>query len=464
MSDTDDMRDLLAAAARRAGDYLDALGDRPAGADPDSVRHLVRALGRPLPDGPAPAGDILEFLDRHGGPATVASAGPRYFGFVTGGSLPAALAANVLAAAWDQNAASSVTSPAAAAFDAAALRWIGEALDLPAGAAGALTTGATMAHFTALAAARNRVLARAGWDADARGLFGAPAITVFVGAEAHASLFKVLSMLGLGRDRVVVLPVDDQGAVVARDLPAINGPAILCLQAGNVNSGAFDAAGALTDWAHDGGAWVHVDGAFGIWARAVPALAGLAEGFGAADSWAFDAHKWLNVPYDSGVAMVRDPEALSAAMSISGAYLMPGDLRDAMNFGPECSRRARGIEVWAALAALGRSGLAGLIEGNCAQARRMGQGLAAAGAEILNDVVLNQVVVAFGDDARTGRVIEGVQRDGTCWCGATRWRGRTAMRISFSSWATTDEDVERALAAIIRAAAAEGCGQGAGAG
>jgi glutamate/tyrosine decarboxylase-like PLP-dependent enzyme len=459
MTDADTTGDLLAEAARRAGDYLRALPDRPAGADPGAVQRLVGALDRPLPDMPEPAEDILDFLDRQGGPATVACAGGRYFGFVTGGSLPAALAANVLAAAWDQNAASSVTSPAAAAFDAAALRWIGQALDLPAGAGGALTTGATMAHFTALAAARNRVLALAGWDVDADGLFGAPPITVYVGAQAHASLYKVLSMLGLGRDRVVVLPVDDQGAVVARDLPPIAGPAILCLQAGNVNSGAFDDAGGLTDWAHAGGAWVHVDGAFGIWARAVPSLAGLAAGYGNADSWAFDAHKWLNVPYDSGVAMVRDPAALSAAMSISGAYLMPGDQRDAMNFGPECSRRARGIEVWAALAALGRSGLAALIERNCAQARRMAQGLRDAGVEILNDVVLNQVVAVFGDDARTERVIGRVQRDGTCWCGATLWRGRRAMRISFSSWATTDADVEISLAAII-AAAAENAGPG----
>ena len=452
MMDTPDTRGLLADAAQRAADYLESLADRSVGPEPGSVDRLVQALERPLPDHPGQAQDILEFLDTTGSPATVGCAGGRYFGFVTGGSLPAALAANILAGAWDQNAANSVTSAAAAAFDEAALRWIKQALGLPPEAEGALTTGATMAHFTALAAARNRVLAQAGWDGDARGLFGAPEITVYVGEEAHASLFKVLSMLGLGRDRVVRLPVDAQGGTLARDLPRIDGPAILCLQAGNVNSGAFDAVGPLTDWARRGGAWVHVDGAFGIWALAAPSLAGLAEGFAEADSWAFDAHKWLNVPYDCGVAMVRDRAALLAAMSISGAYLMPGDLRDAMNFGPESSRRARGVEVWAALSALGRSGLADLIERNCAQARRMAEGLRLAGVEILNDVVLNQVVVAFGDDARTNRVIDRVQRDGVCWCGGTNWRGRAAMRISFSSWATTAGDVDRSLAAIVAAA------------
>ena len=444
-------RQLLADAARRAVDYLDGLQDRSVAAIAGAPERLSHALCEPFPDARADAADILAFLDDLGSPATVASAGGRYFGFVTGGAMPATLAANYLAGAWDQNCFSSISSPAVAAFEEAALRWVKEALGLPMSSEGALVTGATMANFTCLAAARNWALGQAGWDTDARGLFGAPELTVIVGGEAHASLFKVLSMLGLGRERVTVVPADTEGRMRCDRLPTIKGPTVVCIQAGNVNTGAFDPAGEIVEWAHAGGAWVHVDGAFGIWALASPAYAALAEGFVAADSWASDAHKWLNVPYDSGIAVVREPVTLARAMSINGSYLLESAHRDAMNFTPDSSRRARAIEVWAALKSLGRSAQAELVDRNCRLARRFEVGLRESGAEVLNEVVLNQVVVAFGDDDRTNRVLSMVQRSGECWCGGTTWRGRAAMRISVSSWATTDDDVERSLSAILKA-------------
>lgn len=449
--DRENTRDLLADAARRAANYLEGLNERSVGPIPGSAKRLTDALDEPLPGAPSEAAEIVAFLDEYGSPSTVASAGGRYFGFVTGGAMPATLAANYLAGAWDQNCFSALSSPAIASFEEAALRWVKEALGLPNSAEGALVTGATMAHFTCLAAARNRVLKQSGWNVDAQGLFGAPEITVIVGEEAHASLFKVLSMLGLGRDRVTSLPVDDQGRMRSDRLPAIDGPTIVCLQAGNVNSGAFDPSDQIMEWAHDAGAWAHVDGAFGIWALASPEYAPLAEGIVAADSWAMDAHKWLNVPYDSGIALVRDQSALGQAMSISGSYLLASDHRDAINFTPDSSRRARAIEIWAALKSLGRTGLADLVNRNCSQAQRLADGLRQGGVEILNEVVLNQVVVAFGDDDRTNRVISMIQDSGVCWCGGTNWHARAAMRISLSSWATTDDDIERSLSAILEA-------------
>lgn len=443
-------RALLIDAAQRGAAYLDGLPSRPVAPLPAAVERLTAALDAPLPEGPSDPAEVVAFLDTYGSPATVASAGGRYIGFVTGGALPASVAAQVLAAAWDQNAFSFVSSPAIARLEAAALGWVKEALGLPA-AEGALVTGATLANFTALAAARHRVLAKLGWDVERQGLFGAPEITVIIGEEAHASLMKVLALLGLGRDRVLKVPVDDQGRLRAERLPGVSGPAILCLQAGNVNSGAFDPAAEAIGWAREAGAWVHVDGAFGLWALAVPELAFLAEGFRGADSWATDAHKWLNVPYDCGIALVRDPAALAGAMSISGAYLMAGQERDAMMVTPESSRRARAVELWAALKSLGRSGLTALVSRNCRQARRIAAALQEAGAEVLNEVVLNQVVAAFGDDACTRGVITAVQEMGECWAGGTTWRGRAAMRVSVSSWATTDADIERSIAAMLAA-------------
>ncbi len=446
-----DTRSLLTDAAARAIAYLESLDTRPVYPADDAVRRLRAALDAPLPDGPADDADVVSFVDGLGAPATVANAGGRYFGFVTGGALPATVAVNWLAGAWDQNGFSVVSSPAVAAFEDAALQWLKQVLHLPAESAGALVTGATMANFTSLAAARHRVLADAGWDVERRGLFGAPEVTVIVGAEAHATLFKVLGLLGLGRERVVTVPADDQGRMRADAVPDIAGPAILCLQAGNVNSGAFDPAADIIPRARRQGAWVHVDGAFGLWARASHTRADLAAGYEGADSWAGDCHKWLNVPYDSGVAIVRDGAALQAAMSISGAYLIASRQRDAIDVTPDSSRRARALEVWAALKSLGRSGLADLVDRNCRQAAALAGRLNDAGVEILNDVVLNQVVAAFGDEERTDRVIANLQHAGEAWAGGTTWRGRKAMRISVSSWATTDADLDRVFDAILAA-------------
>ncbi len=361
------------------------------------------------------------------------------------------LAANWLAGAWDQNAVFYNVSPVTAYLEQISMRWILDLFGLPPECGAGFVTGATMANFTALAAARNAVLTRAGWNVEADGLFDAPPITVVVGAEAHPTLIKTLGMLGFGRNRTVKVPTDSQGRLRVDAFPALSGPTIVCTQAGNVNTGAFDPISEVCDLAHAAGAWVHVDGAFGLWAMAVPSMQALTAGMDKADSWATDFHKWLNVPYDSGLALVRDSDALCAAMAVTAEYL-PTDssYRNPSDFVPELSRRARGVEVWAALQSLGRKGVAELVERTCRHARRFAEGLQSAGYEVLNDVVLNQVLVAFGDAASTNRVISGIQSGGTCWCGGTVWHGRTAMRISVSSWATTDEDVERSLEAMIR--------------
>lgn len=446
------MRNLLQEAAERAIQYRESLGERRVSPVPEAVARLGE-LGGPLPEGPTDPATVFALLDCVGSPATVAIPGGRYFGFVNGSSLPATLAANWLAGAWDQNVALAVMSPVSAALEEIALSWLLQVLGLPAGSAGAFVTGATMANFTALAAARHAQLERVGWNVEEQGLFGAPPITVIVGEEAHASLYKALGMLGLGRNRVVKVPVDGQGRMRADAFPRISGPTIVCLQAGNVNTGAFDPASEICPLAHEAGAWVHVDGAFGLWAVAAPARAHVMSGFDQADSWATDAHKWLNVPYDCGLAFVRHPEMLRAAMTVSAAYLVEGESREPSHYTPESSRRARGVEVWAALRSLGRAGLADLIERNCHFATRFAQGLRAAGYQVLNDVVINQVLVSFGEADLTRRVIAAIQDDGTCWCGGTVWQGHAAMRISVSSWATTEDDVERSLEAMLRIAA-----------
>ncbi len=445
-------RRLLEDAARRAASYLESLDERTVAPSRDAVTRLS-VLDEALPDGGADPAAVLALLDATVSPATMAMAGPRFFGFVIGGALPATLAANWLAGAWDQNAALGKITPGVARLEEVALGWLTAVLGLPASTQGAFVTGATMANFTALAAARHRVLVDAGWNVEADGLFGAPPITVIVGDEAHPTLFKSLGLLGLGRNRVVRVPTDAQGRMRADRLPSMAGPTIVCLQAGNINSGAFDPFAAICPVTRAAGAWVHVDGAFGLWAKASPALAPLANGMELADSWATDAHKWLNVPYDCGLAFVREPGMLPAAMAITAEYLPTHAAeRSPSDFTPELSRRARGVEVWAALKSLGRRGLAELFERNCRQARRFAGRLAAAGFEVLNEVVLNQVVVSFGTAEQTRRAIEAIQADGTCWAGATNWRGRAAMRISVSSWATTDADVERSADAMIRAA------------
>jgi glutamate/tyrosine decarboxylase-like PLP-dependent enzyme len=444
---------LLVDAAARARAYLASLPARAVAPAPQALAALPQ-LGGALPAAPCDPASVLARLDALVTPATMAMAGPRFFGFVIGGALPVTVAASWLATAWDQNTGLYAATPGTSELESVALRWLLELLGLPRDAAGAFVTGATVANLTALAAARHRVLADAGWSVESDGLFGAPPVTVIVGEEAHTTLFKALGVLGLGRTRVHRVPVDAQGRMRADALPRITGPTIVCLQAGNVNTGAFDPFTDVIGRARDARAWVHVDGAFGLWARASAQFAQLARGLEQADSWATDAHKWLNVPYDSGLAFVRDAPALRAAMAVTADYLPTSELRNPSDYTPELSRRARGVEVWAALASLGRAGVAELVERCCRHARRFATGLAAGGHEILVDVVLNQVLVSFGSPARTRAVIEALQRDGTCWCGVTIWQERTAMRISVCSWATTDEDVERSLGAMLRVAAA----------
>jgi glutamate/tyrosine decarboxylase-like PLP-dependent enzyme len=447
-----DSKALLESAARRAISYLEMLPERAVAPTAEDLARLAE-LDVGLQESGSEPQEVLRLLDEVVSPATMAMAGPRFFGFVIGGAQPATLAANWLAGAWDQNSALHRVTPATALLERIALDWLLELFGLPRDCGGGFVTGATMANFSALAAARHVLLSGAGWNVEAEGLFGAPPITVVVGEEAHPTLFKSIGLLGLGRERVVRVPVDGQGRMRADRLPELSGPAIVCTQAGNVNTGAFDPIAEICRRVRGGNVWVHVDGAFGLWAAASPRLVHLAEGFEEADSWATDAHKWLNVPYDCGIALVRDAHALRAAMAITAEYLpTESEERNPSDFTPELSRRARGVEVWAALRTLGRRGVAELIEGACNHARRFADGLRKAGYKVLNDVVLNQVLVSFGEPALTERIIAELQRDGTCWCGGTVWQGQTAMRISVSSWATTAEDVELSLEAMRRAA------------
>lgn len=442
---------LLKRAARDAVDYLETVNTRAVAPRSEDVAALSALCG-PLPPGPTSPETVLHLLTQFGGPATLANSGGRNFGFVIGGCVPAAMAAAWLVSAWDQNAGLRVQSPVAASLEETALDWTRQLLGLPEGCGGAVVTGATMANFSALAAARHALLERAGWDVEGDGLFGAPPITVVIGDEAHSSLIKALGMVGLGRNRVVRVPVDGQGRMRADALPHLDDRTIVCLQAGNVNTGAFDPAGAICPAARAAGAWIHVDGAFGLWAAASPEYRKLTKGFEQADSWATDAHKWPNIGYDCGVALVRDPKPLRAAMGVQAAYLVQGEQREPSHYNPELSRRARGVELWAGLRSLGQSGMAEIVDRTASHARRFAAGLKAAGYQVLNDVVINQVLVSFGSAEKTLATVTRLQREGTCWCGSTIWQGHTAMRISVSSWATTKEDVDRSLAAMLRAA------------
>ena len=448
------MKELLNATVGHALSYLQSLAGRPVAPDTKAVEGL-RAFDVPLENAGTDPLAVINQLDELGRGATMAMPGPRFFGFVIGGSLPAALAANWLVSAWDQNTGLYNTTPATSFIEEVALKWLIDLLGLPTGSAGAFVSGTSVAHLTALAAARHGVLEKAGWDVESNGLYGAPPVTVVIGDEAHPTLYKALGIIGFGRKRVVAVPSDNQGRMLVSKIPKITGPAIVCVQAGNVNTGSFDSISEICDLAQTAGAWVHVDGAFGLWARVAPTRSHLLNDVERADSWSTDGHKWLNVPYDSGIAFVRDGHTLKAAMSISAEYLPhESDHRNPSDFTPELSRRGRGVDIWAALKSLGREGVTEMVERHCRQARRFAEGLSAAGYEILNDVVLNQVLVSFGSPERTERVIAGIQADGTCWCGGTVWQGKTAMRISVISWNTTDEDVELSLAAMIRVAKA----------
>lgn len=443
--------EVLKLAAERAIRYSNEISNRNVGPSAESVNALAQ-FREQFPESRTEPRRVVEMLDEIAGPATVASTGGKYFGFVIGGSLPAAMAANWLAATWGQNAALRVMSPAAAELEDIVLRWICDALRLPADCDGGLVTCATAANFCGLAAVRSALLAREGWDVESDGMFGAPPIDVIVGDEYHASMQKALSMVGFGKNRVARVPTDSQGRMRTDKLPKISARSVVCIQAGNVNTGAFDPAEEICNRAKDAGAWVHVDGAFGLWARVSPKFDELTRGLELADSWATDAHKWPNVGYDSGVVLVRDGMALKRAMAMSAAYLQGSAQREPMHHVPDSSRRARGVELWAALKSLGRSGLRELIEKTCELAQLIAERLRVAGYEILNDVVINQALVSFGSADKTREVIRRVQEDGTCWCGGTVWQGKTAMRISVSSWATTRDDIEKSVEAIIRIA------------
>lgn len=445
--------ELLKQAAARARKYVGGIGERRVAPTEKDLLNLLR-LREAFPDAPSDPLQVLQMLDEIGSPATLATTGGRYFGFVNGGTLPASLAANWLAGAWDQNAALRVMSPVAAELEEVVLRWVCEGLGLPEACEGGLVTCATTANFTALVAARQALFVRAGWNVADDGVFEAPPIDVVVGDEVHASILKALTLAGFGKKHLIRVDVDDQGRMRADKLPRLNERTILCIQAGNVNTGAFDPAAEICLRAHSQGAWVHVDGAFGLWARVSPQYRHLATGFEQADSWATDAHKWPNVNYDSGIVLVKDGMALRSAMTMTAAYLEAGAFREPMYHTPEASRRARGVELWAALKSLGRSGLSALIERTCAHAQRFAEGFRSAGFNVLNDVVINQVLVSFGSAAVTQSVIRAVQENGTCWCGGTVWQGKAAMRVSVSSWATTDADVELSLETIVRIARA----------
>jgi glutamate/tyrosine decarboxylase-like PLP-dependent enzyme len=460
------LRDLLLDAAARAADHREDVADRavfPAEVDLDKVR---AALGE-LRDGPTPAADAVAELAAAVEPALVATSGPRYFGFVVGGSLDAPSAVDVLTTGWDQPAFNAVTSPAAAAVEDVAGAWLKDLLGLPPGATFGFVTGGQAANTVSLAAARHHVLAQAGWDVEQRGLAGGPPVRVVANGERHATIDRALRLLGLGVGALEPVATDDQGAIDVADLARVlgagptgpGGPTIVCLQAGNVNTGAFDDLTAATAVAHEHGAWVHVDGAFGLWAAANPATRHLTKGVETADSWAVDGHKWLNVPYDSGYAFCAHPEAQAAAVSYTAAYLTgQGDgPRAPSDYVLESSRRARGFTTWAALRELGRTGVADLVERCCALARRFADQLAASGrATVANEVVLNQVLAGFGDDERTDRVIDAVQGSGECWMGGTTWHGHRLMRIAVSNWRTSEDDVDRSVAAILAAVEAAG--------
>jgi glutamate/tyrosine decarboxylase-like PLP-dependent enzyme len=446
--------EVLTLAADRARAYLAAMDRRRVFPTSPAIAAL-KEFREPFPEAPLPPEQVLAMLDRIASPATVTTAAGRYFGFVMGSAVPAATAANWLAGAWNQNTALRVMSPAAVELEDVVLSWVCEVLDLPPSCEGALVTCATSANFSALVAARSAILARAGWNAEDDGLFGAPPIEVVVGQEAHASVLKALALAGFGRKRVTVVEADSQGRMRADKLPRFSEQTIVCIQAGNVNTGAFDPAKEICKQASDQGAWVHVDGAFGIWAGVSPQYRHLTEGLEDAHSWATDAHKWPNAGYDCGIVLVRDGMALRRAMTLTAAYLQAGTRREPMNQGPDASRRARAVELWATLKSLGRAGLRDLIERTCQHARSFADGLRVAGYQILNDVVINQVLVSFGNAERTRKVIGRIQEDGTCWCGETVWQGKTAMRISVSSWRTTAHDVQQSLEAILRVA--RGC-------
>lgn len=432
-------------------EYINQLNDRNVFPGEEAINNL-EMFKEPLQQSSMDPVHTIEMLHKFGSPATSASTGRRYFGFVIGGSQPASMAANWLSGIWDQNAGLNVTSPVAAYLEDVVSKWLVRLLPVAKESVVGFTSGVTMANFCGLAAARHNILKKHGWDVQEQGLNGSPQIKVVVSEDAHGSLLKAISLLGLGRGNVIKVPVDSQGKMVAEKFPEVDADTIVCLQAGNVNTGSFDPADKIIPLAKSKGAWVHVDGAFGLWAGASKKYSYLTKRFEDADSWATDAHKWLNVPYDSGLIFCRKPDDMIAAMSISGNYLDQSGVRIPYQYTPELSRKARGVEIWAALKTLGINGVDELITRTCELAKHFSERLSSNGIEILNDVVLNQVLVSFGSDDKTNRVMKATQNDGTCYCSGTKWNGKSAMRISISSWATTKDDIDKSADAIIRIA------------
>ena len=441
---------LLKTALQYAEEYLTTIDERPVFPSVDALRALDH-FDEPLPDASSEASETLSMLHRIGSPGTVAQVGGRYFGFVNGGALPVGVAARVLADVWDQNTAHHVMSPVAARLEQVCEGWLADLLGLPDGTAAGFVTGTTLANLSGLAAGRNELLRRRGWDVVRDGLYGAPPISVFVGQDAHAVVRKSLALLGMGEAHTHVIPVDDEGRLDMDHFPQLNEPALVVAQAGNVNSGAFDPFGEICARTHEAGGWVHVDGAFGLWAAAVPSLRPLVPGIADADSWAVSAHKTLNIPYDCGIVFCRDRGALEAAFRTSAAYFQWSDERDPMRYTPSMSKRARSVELWAILRSLGRDGVVQLVEQLCAHAQDFAHRLGAEGFQIHNDVVFNQVLVSCGTDEETGQTLAAIQELGECWCGGSTWHGRSVIRVSVCSWSTTREDIKRSVEAFTRA-------------
>ena len=433
-----------------AYEYLDDVFERNVYPDAkalDNLKHFEEPM-------PAEAGDpenILKLLHKYGSPATVTTTGGRYFGLVVGSSFAPVMAVKWLADVWDQLAPLYVTSPIMGKLESVCEQWMNDLLGLPEGCAMGLVSGTSMATMAGFAAARCDLLKRAGWDVNTKGLFGAPPIRVVVGAEAHSSVFKALALLGLGRERVELVPVDEQGCMRADKVPPLDSNTLLILQAGNVNSGSFDPIDELCDMANKSGAWVHVDGAFGLWAAASASRKHLTKGLEKADSWSVDGHKTLNTPYDCGIVICKDRNAMITAMQASGDYILYGDERDGMLYSPDMSRRGRAVELWATLKLLGKSGVEELVDGLCERARQFAEEIKAAGFNVLNKVVFNQVLVTCGSPEETAATLRQLQQSGECWCGSGKWHNTPVIRVSVCSWATTEADISRTVRAFVKA-------------
>lgn len=445
-----DEKDLLEQVKSYACDYVDNIYGRAVFPTEEAVERL-ELFDEPMPEGPSDPSEILRLLNEYGSPATVAQTGGRYFGFVCGGANPAAVAAKWLSDVWDQNAALYVMSPVASRLESICERWLVDLFGLPAGTAAGLVGGTSVATIYGLAAGRNEILGRLGWDIYTKGLFGAPRVRVVLGGQAHSSVFKSLSLLGFGEENLERVPVDDQGRMLVDKMPKLDESTIVIVQAGNVNSGSFDPIDKICELAVKTGAWVHVDGAFGLWGAASDKKRHLTRGINKADSWSVDAHKTLNAPYDCGIVLCKDRDALVRSMQAEGSYILYSERRDGMLYSPEMSRRARSVELWATLKSLGKEGIADLVDGLCDHAISFSEKLGGRGFNILNDVVFNQVLVSCEAPGETEATLKNIQESGECWCGGAVWDGEPVIRISVCSWKTTAEDIDRSVAAFVKA-------------